>query len=44
MVVEFHNEKIENKQKQVAEEHGFTIKEHQIVLYGVCNAELCNTL
>lgn len=40
-VVEFHDQKIEATQNQVAEELGFTIKDHQMVLYVTCNNEKC---
>ncbi len=32
-VIEFHSEEIERLQKQVAEEHGFKIVDHSLVLY-----------
>jgi len=32
-VIEFHNEKIEELQKQIAEEHGYDLTEHNLVLY-----------
>lgn len=32
-VVEFHNEQIELLQKQIAEEHGYELVEHKLVLY-----------
>ena len=33
-VVEFYDETIERRQKEIADEHGFTITEHTMVLYG----------
>ena len=33
-VVEFYDEIIEKRQKEIAREHGFTITEHTMVLYG----------
>ncbi len=33
-VVEFFDEIIEKRQKEIADEHGFTIAEHTMVLYG----------
>ncbi|MBC8211367.1 MAG: ferric iron uptake transcriptional regulator [Gammaproteobacteria bacterium] len=33
-VVEFYDEIIEKRQKEVAKKHGFTITEHTMVLYG----------
>lgn len=33
-VVEFYDEVIENRQKEIAKKHGFTITEHTLILYG----------
>jgi Fur family ferric uptake transcriptional regulator len=33
-VVEFYDEEIEKRQKEIAARHGFTITEHTMVLYG----------
>lgn len=33
-VVEFYDEIIENRQKEIAKQHGFKILEHTMVLYG----------
>jgi Fur family ferric uptake transcriptional regulator len=33
-VVEFYDEIIEKRQKEIAKKHGFTITEHTMVLYG----------
>jgi Fur family ferric uptake transcriptional regulator len=33
-VVEFYDEVIEQRQKEIASKHGFTITEHTMVLYG----------
>ncbi|WP_027329347.1 ferric iron uptake transcriptional regulator [Marinimicrobium agarilyticum] len=32
-VVEFHNEEIERLQRQIAEEHGYELMDHNLVLY-----------
>jgi Fur family ferric uptake transcriptional regulator len=32
-VIEFHNEKIEELQRQIAEEHGYELSGHSLVLY-----------
>ncbi len=32
-VVEFHNEEIEQLQKKIAEEHGYELQDHSLVLY-----------
>jgi Fur family ferric uptake transcriptional regulator len=34
--VEFENERIEELQDRVAEEHGFTVTHHKLELYGLC--------
>ena len=36
-VVEFYDEVIEKRQKEIAEKYGFTITEHTMVLYGHFN-------
>ena len=40
-LVEFHNDIIENEQLKVAEEHGFKLSGHSLVLYGICNNQAC---
>ncbi len=35
-IVEFENEKIEELQKQIATENGFTLTDHLMQLYGIC--------
>jgi Fur family ferric uptake transcriptional regulator len=35
-VVEFMEEAIEERQKAIAREHGFTLEDHSLVIYGVC--------
>ncbi|MCL4104337.1 UNVERIFIED_CONTAM: hypothetical protein GTU68_047299 [Idotea baltica] len=32
-VIEFHDEIIEERQKQIAEKHGYTLDDHSLVLY-----------
>ncbi len=32
-VIEFHNEQIEELQRQIAQEHGYELAEHSLVLY-----------
>ena len=32
-VIEFHNEEIEELQKKIAEEHGYELQDHSLVLY-----------
>ena len=41
-VVEFHDQKIEDTQHKVAQENGFNITDHQMVLYGICNNPDCS--
>lgn len=40
-VVEFHAKLIEDEQRKVALDNGFKIKGHEMVLYGICDAVLC---
>ncbi|AWT49605.1 ferric iron uptake transcriptional regulator [Psychrobacter sp. YP14] len=40
-IVEFHNENIEQEQLKVAQEHGFRLSGHSLVLYGLCPNEDC---
>jgi len=35
-VVEFLEEAIEARQREIAEEHGFTLEDHSLVIYGLC--------
>jgi Fur family ferric uptake transcriptional regulator len=39
-VEEFFDEEIERRQKEAAESRGFTMQEHSLMIYGVC--EKCN--
>jgi Fur family transcriptional regulator, ferric uptake regulator len=38
-VVEFYDEEIERRQKEIAEKYGFKITEHTMILYGHFNEE-----
>ncbi len=40
-IVEFVDEKIENKQKEIAEKNGFRISDHSLIIYGVCDNANC---
>ena len=40
-IVEFHNEAIEAEQLKVAEEYGFKLSGHSLVLYGICGDQEC---
>jgi len=35
-IIEFHNESIENLQKEVADHHGFKMTSHKLDLFGIC--------
>ncbi len=35
-VVEFLEEAIEARQRAIAQDHGFTLEDHSLVIYGVC--------
>ncbi len=36
-IVEFVDESIEEKQKKIAETNGFSISDHSLIIYAVCN-------
>ncbi len=36
-IVEFYDENIEEKQKKIAQDNGFILKDHEMKLYGICN-------
>lgn len=36
-VVEFLEETIEERQRAIAREHGFSLEDHSLVIYGVCS-------
>ncbi|MDH5766752.1 MAG: ferric iron uptake transcriptional regulator [Gammaproteobacteria bacterium] len=40
-VVEFMDQVIEDRQKQIARDNGFEITEHSLILYGHCNSPEC---
>ncbi len=40
-IVEFMDESIEEKQKQVADKNGFSISDHSLIIYGVCTKDNC---
>lgn len=40
-IIEFHNPVIESEQLKVADEFGFKLSGHSLVLYGVCNNSSC---
>lgn len=40
-VVEFVDETIEERQRKIASDNGFTITEHSLIIYGNCNSIEC---
>jgi Fur family ferric uptake transcriptional regulator len=40
-IVEFVDETIERRQKVIAEQAGFEIRHHALILYGVCDNPMC---
>ena len=40
-IVEFVDDEIENKQKEIAKREGFRITDHALIIYGICNNENC---
>jgi len=40
-VVEFIDELIEERQRAIAKDNGFTIQDHSLVIYGVCDNPEC---
>lgn len=40
-VVEFHDDEIERRQREIAEEHGFEMVAHTLALYGRCTKPDC---
>ena len=40
-IIEFVNSEIEEKQHQIAEEAGFDITDHSLIIYGKCNKSDC---
>ena len=37
-VVEFYDQVIESRQEKIAKQHGFILKDHRLVLFGLCSA------
>ena len=37
-IVEFENDRIEDLQRRVAEQHGFVVTDHRLELFGICGA------
>ncbi|OUV63295.1 MAG: ferric iron uptake transcriptional regulator [Gammaproteobacteria bacterium TMED119] len=40
-IIEFVNADIEEQQHQIAEQEGFTITDHSLIIYGECNKKDC---
>ena len=40
-IVEFVNSSIEEQQNKIAEEAGFKITDHSLIIYGECNSDSC---
>lgn len=40
-IVEFVDESIETKQKEIAAKNGFRISDHSLIIYGICDNEGC---
>lgn len=40
-VIEFMDEVIEERQRQIAQENGFEIADHSLIIYGNCNNPAC---
>jgi Fur family ferric uptake transcriptional regulator len=40
-IIEFVDESIEAKQKEIAAKNGFRISDHSLIIYGVCGNESC---
>lgn len=40
-VEEFYDEEIEKRQKSAADEHGFTMHDHSLTIYGICKKQPC---
>lgn len=42
-IVEFVDESIESKQREIAKKNGFEISDHSLIIYGICNNENCRS-
>lgn len=42
-VVEFMDETIERRQKEIARQNGFTLTDHNMILYGECSDKKCQS-
>ena len=40
-IVEFVDESIEAKQKEIAKKNGFRISDHSLIIYGICDNKNC---
>ena len=42
-IVEFVDESIEEKQREIAKKNGFRISDHSLIIYGVCDNPSCQS-
>lgn len=40
-IIEFFDEAIEARQKEIANKNGFRISDHSLIIYGICDNESC---
>lgn len=40
-IVEFVDESIETKQREIADKNGFQISDHSLIIYGICSRDNC---
>lgn len=40
-IIEFFDEAIEARQKEIATKNGFRISDHSLIIYGICDNESC---
>ena len=40
-IIEFFDEAIESRQKEIANKNGFRISDHSLIIYGICDNESC---
>jgi Fur family ferric uptake transcriptional regulator len=40
-IIEFMDESIEAKQKEIAQKNGFRISDHSLIIYGICDKSSC---
>jgi Fur family ferric uptake transcriptional regulator len=40
-IIEFYDEVIEERQREIAKANGFEMTDHSLYIYGICNREVC---